>query len=71
VRMVLLALLLGGCVDHGRCFQSHSDHVAASTWVQMIVMPKGGMIPIVHYIPAHDVTVCDRWEYPRGRRAVR
>lgn len=64
--IVAVAISLSGCarVDRGRCMASH--------YVPQITIPQPhhvGQITILipTIIPGH--TVCDRWEFPRGRRS--
>lgn len=49
-------------IDRGRCLRSHIEHRRA--WVQQI---QAGKIPILVHHPARTVTVCDEWEFPKGR----
>jgi hypothetical protein len=58
-------LLLGGCVDKGKCLKSHIVHREAST----ILIPQIHMVGKITFTtfvpiftPEHDETVCDKWE---------
>jgi hypothetical protein len=56
-----LALVCAGCGDYGRCLKSHQQHVP------LIMLPiLVGKIIVPVFYPAHDETVCDQWEYPKG-----
>ncbi|WP_037500534.1 hypothetical protein [Sphingomonas jaspsi] len=60
-------LTLAGCVDKGRCLQSHVEHSDEFVMLQPIIDGSGGTIFIPVTYPASDTTVCDRWEFPEGR----
>lgn len=71
----MLALLpvvaLAGCVEHGECLSSHTElqtvtipvYTLASCGSGCSVMVNAGMIPVTR-----AVNVCDRWEFPEGRK---
>lgn len=59
--LIFLATLIAGCTDHGECLQSHTEHVEQTmTFMYVPVGKSFVMVPITH--PAHDETVCDKWE---------
>ena len=66
------ALMLAGCgKDRGECLASHVEHpegwmMPITTWVST---GNGAMTPIttLQYIPPSDDTVCDKWQFPKGR----
>jgi hypothetical protein len=58
--------LLSSCIDRGRCLESHVVHHPETFWIEFQHIGTVNM-PVTHVIPAHDETVCDRWEFPNGR----
>lgn len=63
---MVLCLVLCGCVDHGKCLQSHTE-----TWFQPLYMPmcdsKGYCTQQLIGMQPMEYEVCDQWEYPNGR----
>lgn len=64
---LMLCLALCACkpVDRGTCLASH----VKNRWLQMAPIISG---KTVIFVPiSHPATrVCDRWEFPEGRRRV-
>jgi hypothetical protein len=68
--LLLLCLGLTGCVlDRGRCLHSHHVHEDA----RVVVLPEYNIalkvtLPVTHVYPERDYDVCDRWEFPQGKK---
>jgi hypothetical protein len=65
--ILFIVLVITACHhDYGKCLQSHVEHRPARMWIQVMII-GGHSYPVVHNVRAHDVTVCDRYEFPEGR----
>lgn len=64
--LLLSCISLAACADKGKCLQSHTERVDGYYYTTFI-MSGQTMIPITHYSPPYDKTVCDRWEFPDGK----